>query len=379
MDIFNIDLLSIIKDTLLLFSLGAIGWIIFSLLKAPVPGILGTMFVIGGLKIYGLNIPDSPEFISPMMQVLLGIFIGGKINKNTIKDLRTLIKPASIIIIWTLSIVFIFGGIMHRLTDIDLYTSILSSSMGGLPEMTVIAMDTSADITIVVLIHTVRMISTMVLFPLIFKKYMQKEDIEESSIKKVSILKQYKKDYRYIILKAKRVFANYENFKNFFFIRFISILIAGLGGLVFTKLNVPAGAMVGAMIFISTASILDIKIKTPSALTFQFILIGIAINISDNIDQSTLATIMSVNLFIVVIISTLFIFMTSLLIALLIKKITNWDFPTCFLASAPSGFTVMTALAIKYDKRPFEISMLHLARIMSIKLVVPFYFMIILN
>jgi uncharacterized membrane protein AbrB (regulator of aidB expression) len=49
------------------------------------------------------------------------------------------------------------------------------------------------------------------------------------------------------------------------------------------------------------------------------------------------------------------------------------------LAAAPAGFSVMTALAVDYDKDPFRVSMTHLCRLLAVKTIVPFVFMFFLE
>jgi len=405
--------IQVITDTLLLFSIGVLGWMVFSYLKLPVPGILGTMVFIGALRVLEVDIPYAPGFISPIVQIILGIFIGSKITKETVKDLRSLLKPALVIITWTMGIVFIFGYGLHRVSDLDLFTAILSSSMGGLPEMTILSMETSADITTVVIMHTVRMMLTMFMFPIVFKRFMTQKNktlmdtevdsntgktagnqgIREENGKSTAerkgttskknkipqFLVPYHRDFQLFRKKLKTLFSSKEKFISSFKVRGISIGLAALGGYVFYNLGVPAGGMVGAMVFIAAASIYGVRIKAPSSFTFEFLLIGIAITISDNFSRETLDMMTSGELVLPVVLSTVAVFGTSILVAMLLGKITDWDFPTCFLAAAPAGFTVMSTLAIKYDKNPFIVSMLHLGRIMSIKLVVPFAFMILMG
>jgi len=254
--------------------------------------------------------------------------------------------------------------------------------------------------------HTVRMMATMFMFPIIFKRFMTRKDktlmdtvVDEDPDK---IMKEGKKpdspertleeklgilsflaplvrDFKKFRRKLRMLFSSKEKFISSFKIRGVSIGVAALGGYLFYRFGVPAGGMVGAMVFIAAASIYGVKIKAPSSFTFEFLLIGIAITISDNFSRETLDMLTSGELVLPVVLSTVVVFGTSLLVALLLGKVTDWDFPTCFLAAAPAGFTVMSTLAIKYDKNPFIVSMLHLGRIMSIKLVVPFAFMILMG
>jgi len=88
----------IIQDTAILFFLGICGWRLFSVLNFPAATILGTLTVIGILRITGYPLPTPPDYIFLMVQVMLGCSAGTKITKESVGGLRTMIVPASIIV-----------------------------------------------------------------------------------------------------------------------------------------------------------------------------------------------------------------------------------------------------------------------------------------
>jgi hypothetical protein len=45
--------------------------------------ILGTLAIIGGLRAFNLDLPLAPGFVSPFVQIMFGIYIGGKITNFT--------------------------------------------------------------------------------------------------------------------------------------------------------------------------------------------------------------------------------------------------------------------------------------------------------
>jgi len=149
----------IIQDTAILFFLGICGWMLFSIFNFPAAPILGTLTLIGVLRIIGYSLPPSPDYIFLLVQITLGLSAGTKITKESLKEIRIMILPASIIVIWTLSMVFLLGILLRVTTSLDLYTSLLSSSMGGLSGMTIIALASGADVTVVVIMQTFRMVS----------------------------------------------------------------------------------------------------------------------------------------------------------------------------------------------------------------------------
>ncbi|WP_353892409.1 AbrB family transcriptional regulator [Proteinivorax hydrogeniformans] len=362
-------MLDTLTDTGILVILAIVGWLIFKLLKLPVPSFLGTLTVIGGLRAAGLDLPFAPAFIAPLVQTLLGIYMGAKIDRETIKDLINIIKPAAIIASWSIATVFVLGIILYKITSLDLYTAILSSSMGGLPEMTIIAMDTDSDLGTIIVMHMFKIIVTITFFP-IFINYFAKQNGEGIEKKDDSLTENnIKGEVLNFIEKLK-----FKTIKQ----AIASIIIAAAGGYIFISFGVPAGVMVGAMLFTGIASLSGLKVIAPSGSAFNFLLLGVGITVADNITRETVDTIVSGELLFPLLISSIFVFGTSYLIALVIHKISKWDFVTCLLAAAPGGFTIMTTLAIQYDKDPFRVSMLHLCRIMIIKFVVPFAFMFLL-
>ena len=143
-----------------------------------------------------------------------------------------------------------------------------------------------------------------------------------------------------------------------------------------TALSVPSGMMVGAMLFTAMISLMGAKVVAPTVNVFKFLLVGVGISLSDKITPDTLVTLQSGNLLLMVLVSNFLIFLTSFMVSYVIHRITDYDYATSFMAAAPSGFTVMSILAAKYDKKPFEVSILHLCRLVLLRLLIPLVFMI---
>ena len=117
-------------DILLLFFLGFCGCVIFKLLHLPVAPLLGTITVIGILRAAGFSLPVAPDYLSPVTQVILGLSVGSRIKRETLCQLRGMIFPAIIIIIWALAVAFLFGAFFSNHWR-GPFTAILSCSMGG--------------------------------------------------------------------------------------------------------------------------------------------------------------------------------------------------------------------------------------------------------
>lgn len=361
-------MLEIVKDLLLLVGLGGLGWLIFAPLRIPVPELFGTIILVGAIRISGYPLPESPDFLSPLIQVVLGLYVGSKVTRDTVRDLKTMAAPAAIIVAWALCVVFLMGYFLSCVTTLDPVTAMLSSSMGGLPEMTIIALAIHADIAVVVIMQTFRIVITALAFPVILKAFIK----NTGPVSPPTPIPEYtRRPDKTHVPKNNAVF-QLSSIKR----GLISLVIASTGGWIVLRAGVPAGGMVGAMIFVSAASLLAIPVVTPPPKAFGFMLMGVGLMVSDNLTAETADALITGNIILPILISTTLVFMSALLVAFLIQKVSGWDFPNSFLAAAPGGFTIMTTLAIKYNKDPFRVSMLHLCRLMALKSVVPLAFMV---
>ena len=388
--------MALLRDTVILFLLGFLGWGLFSIIKFPVPALLGTIFLIGGLRAANISVPLPPEFLYPLVQLMFGLQIGSGLTKDSTKTFKEMLIPLLIVTTWALTILFLLGYIADKLTFLDLKTAILSSSVGGLPEMTVLALATNADVSIVVIAQTLRMIGTVIGLPLIIHFMVEKEggtnknsrknDRETSAWFKTLFIDKAQKVYvnlLSIIRKAGHPIQSFSLCGNKGFLKtckviFVSITIALIGGSLFYYIGVPAGLMVGSTFFIALASIKGLEVINVPRGVIGVIQIGLGLEVSKNISKETFEVLASGELLITLLLLTLVTILTSLVIALIVHKISKWDLPTCLMACAPAGFTVMIALAIDYGKNSLQVTMLQMVRVLAIKICVPIFFMLLI-
>ena len=388
--------MALLRDTVILFLLGSLGWGLFTLIKFPVPALLGTIFLIGGLRAANISVPLPPEFLYPLVQLMFGLQIGSGLTKDSTKTFKEMLIPLLIVTTWALTILFLLGYIADKLTFLDLKTAILSSSVGGLPEMTVLALATNADVSIVVIAQTLRMIGTVIGLPLIIHFMVEKEggknknsrknDRETSAWFKTLFIDKAQKVYvnlLSIIRKAGHPIQSFSLCGNKGFLKtckviFVSITIALIGGSLFYYIGVPAGLMVGSTFFIALASIKGLEVINVPRGVIGVIQIGLGLEVSKNISKETFEVLASGELLITLLLLTLVTILTSIVIALLVHKVSKWDLVTCLMACAPAGFTVMIALAIDYGKNSLQVTMLQMVRVLAIKICVPIFFMLLI-
>ncbi len=400
--------LKIVWETILLFLVGSAGWALFSKLRIPVAPFLGSLSAITILRALGMDIPLSPAWLFPSLQILIGIRIGSMVNRKNIQGLRLMFVPAILVVLWAQSVIFIMGPVMARLTSLDLHTALLSFSMAGVVEMTIIAMDVNADLGFIIIMQMTRLLLTFILFPIIVRKLVSIQNSESDRTGKITnysspansnenapARKNPAADLKH------RVRASFASFWQFFppgvkrqsdistekperwigknyrpagRIMLIFAVAIG-GGTIFYYLGVPAGIMVGSMFAIALITLIGAEPLSIPPRLFNLMLVGMGIVVADNLLPETLTGLSDLRMVMLVAIAITIIFASSFLVALLIRRVSGRDFPTCFLASSPAGLFVMTILAIKYDKDPFFVSILLLCKVLSLQIIVPFVFM----
>jgi len=68
----------------------------------------------------------------------------------------------------------------------------------------------------------------------------------------------------------------------------------------------------------------------------------------------------------------------GVLLSWLLFRLTGWDAGTCLLASFPVGLTRMSVIADEIGANPLIVSVLHTARLLSIVIILPFIFNIVI-
>lgn len=363
---------------------GYLGFLIFGKLSVPSPAILGSIIVLGILRALDFPLPAFPPSIFPLIQIVLGLFLGTKITRGVLKEIKSVYKPSIIIVVWTVSIIFFLGFLLTSTTDLNIHTAILSSAMGGLPEMMVLALVADTNISFVILMQTVRLLLTVIIFPLLFNHWMKNKGIETEFEKndpesnRTSDKRDISKSYFRFPFGTYNLKAKTENKDLIYRLgnSFLLFLIAAVGGFLLIQLGVPAGGMIGAMLFVAIFSISGVQFKPLSPKLLIFVQICVGIMATENITSDTVKALASLETLWIVLLISFVTFGSSILVSLLIYKTTNWDYPTCFLVSSPGGFSAIMALSVQYNIEPLKISIVHLCRLLILKMVIPLFYML---
>lgn len=355
-----------VANIFILLFIGWIGYVMFLLLRFPSPSLLGALFVVGAIKLCGFTIHTPPPYFGISLQILLGLYVGVGVTREVCKQFKKIAIPVVLMSLWAIGVTLIIGYLLARLTGMDRLTAYLGAAPGGLSEISIIALSFNVNVGSVSLLQLCRLVITLIFFPMIARLKTSKEK-NEAALKNRAYLffKQFKLDsIKYFFCENIRAFSSSKVI--------FTTTLAFLGGSLGIKMGLPAGGMIGSLFTTMLASVFidKIKLQAPPAFLRNFVRIGIGVLIGNNFSMDLLADFYSMLL--PAIIFTMLIFGSSLVMARIIQGITGWDQVTCFLATAPAGFTPLTILASDMGIHPFEVSMLQLARLLTIKSLLPF-------
>lgn len=153
---------------LLTLLFGAIGGYIGSKTSLPSGTLLGAMLAVGIANLSGFQ-GKLPPNISFITQVVIGCIIGLNINQKNVKALSELIMPSVIIVAGLIFMSIVLGILLYKFTGIDYITALFSTSPGGLSSIILITESYGAETHIVMLFHTLRLITVVTLMPIIIK------------------------------------------------------------------------------------------------------------------------------------------------------------------------------------------------------------------
>ena len=145
----------------------AIGGIIGIKLKIPAGAFLGAMVAVAAYNIIS-GWGSVPVNLKLGAQIVLGAIIGLNFTMETLKSLKLMIVPALILIIGLTTFSIILAVIIHKVTGMDLMTALFSCSPGGLADMSILSEAYGAETPKVVVMHSMRLLTVVMLFPLIF-------------------------------------------------------------------------------------------------------------------------------------------------------------------------------------------------------------------
>ena len=149
---------------LILLFIAAVGGLFFRWLGVTAGALTGGMLA-SALYCVLRGTVKFPSVLKFLLQILAGAYIGIGIDRACVSTMPNLLAPALIMVIGIYGFVFVMAWLMHRLFKLDLAVCLLSSTPGGVQEMSLLSEDLGADTAKIAVMQTVRLVFVILLFP----------------------------------------------------------------------------------------------------------------------------------------------------------------------------------------------------------------------
>lgn len=113
-------------------------------------------------------IPNNWRFY---IQSITGAIIGCTMTQESLKLLGQLALPIVLMVIGMIVSTYVFAAIMARVSELDFQTSLLCLTPGGIQETSLLADDLGCDTMSVVVMHTIRLVVVICIFPTLFSLF----------------------------------------------------------------------------------------------------------------------------------------------------------------------------------------------------------------
>lgn len=308
--------------------IAAFGGMLFSLVGIPLPWMLGSLSAILLWRYLTKAEVILNSHLRNVALIVLGLVMGKSFSQEA--ALRV-IDQFPVIVSTTILIIFLsvaMAYLVKRSCGISLQSAILGSIPGGFSQMIVLSDEVEgAQVSIVTLMQTVRLLLVIFLVPFVVQKGLAAKVVAETAVSN-AILPSASIDYRYLIL---------------------CMLLALSGAVIATKIKFPTAYLIGPVIIIAALVLAGFpQPKVPSELIIAAqLLMGASVGINFELTPGTKLK----KLLLLSITSNLVIVLSTFGIGYMLTQLHYQSLVTSFLSLAPGGVSEMgvTAVAVGAD------------------------------
>jgi membrane AbrB-like protein len=349
------------------YAVGYAGYRIFKFLRVPNPGLLGSMMLTGVLSATGYYPVFPVDVVSFVAKTSTGIMLGRQIDRQTMRKIRSMLRPVLVQLVGMLAISFLCGWTLYatcRSHGISLSTAMISGTAGGIAEMMIFGLSVNADVGVVAFVQIFRIVLFLALLPWIAiiaaklgvprSPALDSKIVAERPETSLKVRKFSGRDWGLLLLCA----------------------FAGAGAA--NGLGVPAGAMLGGMIACGLLALKLDKKYTCAVRVRTLTQIGLGLALGHQIDARILDQLRI--LLLPTLLVTLVMLTGSVLLAILLYRTSHTgDLLTCLLCTAPAGLSQIAIYSEEVGADSLTAALFHSVRMFGIILFYPWIIMPLLS
>lgn len=388
---------------LILFAIGIPGWLIFNRLKMPGAPILGSMLAVGICQIYGIGPATLPGWFKPVLQIVVGMFIGMRVTPDTRRQLKGMVPVALLVSGWWMVAALATGYLLYSATSLDIKTALLGSTPGGISEMGLMALSFGAHAPTVAMLQFFRVTIILVgvptlgqkLYPVLERLAGRRGKLVAESVLAAAPATAADLDLGGngdggVIGPANSTQAESTRStsaakppkrKGFaltganLWLLARTLAIATAGATALEAVGFPAGGLVGSMLAVGAARMFGVECVQLPADVRAVAQVGLGGLIGLSFTAEMVTSLVSMILPIALLTSVLML--NGFVLAILVHRMTGWTPATCVLATCAGGLTNIGAIAEDLGGDPISVTFLHVIRVITIVSVLPAVFGII--
>lgn len=319
-------------------------------LRIPAGAMIGSMIAVAVFNV-AFEVAWMPAGLKFYTQVATGAYLGAKITRGDLKTLRTILRPAVLLVVVMLIYSVGVGWLIYSISELTIATALFSMAPAGITDMTLASMDFDAEPSVVALIQTLRIIFTICLLPPIIKwvrKRQAAECVQGAGEGAVPVSKRRNKNPVNLAL---------------------TLLVGLVFGAVGKVLGVPGGTIAFSMAGCVAFNIMTDRGYMPLNLR-RFIQMFAGALIGCTVGRSQIMQMLELR--VVVVIAVFSFILLDLIAAAVIHKVTGMDVITSLFSCAPGGLTDMALIAEEMGANSLTVAGMHTIRLVSIVAVYPF-------
>lgn len=341
----------------LLYAVGVFGYLAFKRMRLMLPALLGSITAATILALSGC-LPLAPTGqMSSVCKVVMGMMVGRRLNRNSVRMLGRLLGPAVLISVWMIALSVVGGYLLAHMAGLPLSTALIASSAGGVSEMAIFALSMNYDAATITIISVSRLVAVLVVTPWVAKRW--SERMRARAQGEAIYAKPGYCDVDGIPLMSRCETA-------------VLALLSLAGGWLFDRLGTPAGFMVGALFISGLLSLLSGKLCRFSPKVLAAAQIGIGVTIAQQFGPEQLAYLGNPRFVLSILFCGAFSILATLTLGVILQRMTGWDPLTCLLSTCAGGLSQMVVVSEEMKADSLTIGILHLARYLAIISCMPF-------
>lgn len=363
---------NIIGSLTLLGIISFIGYRLLSKINFPASRLVGPILFVALFQMTGYTF-EVPSPIKIGCSIVFGVYLGLRFNKPALIRLKSGILPAVALSLIYIVLTLFNGWTLTQLTSMSLYSAFLSVIPGGVAEAGVLAVSYNADLAQVSSFQLLRFLSIVTIVPILTQWVLN----PLLHLKQAPLPTQLFDDSD-SLSSITEGFCTIDTEKVRCYHALWLFVIGCIGSFVFNSIHFPAALLLGATFAVTCAGLLpNISFVKPSQKYYDWAQIVMGAIIGTSFTLTSLLAMRS--LIMPLLIMTIWILISSLLIAYVFTKVFKMDFLTGFFSVLPGGLSTMIVLSESYECDIVMISSLQLMRLVTAVMIIPILYQAILG